>query len=297
LRRYDEGSAAAGHVLVVPAPIKRGYIFDLLPEVSVVRRLLEAGFSIYSVEWRDGADGDLDTTIDSLGRALERIATEEGRAPIVVAHSLGGTLAAIAAALHSDRVAKLILIQAPLRFGEETGALRPIAIYSAMTMRTARPPGQIPGSVLDLGSISAVPDEFAFECWMDAWSSLPDINALSIHARVIRWSLDEFAPSAPLLQAVLDLLYSQDLFARDELRLLGRLASPRALHQLPVAVIIDHASRLIPPSSALDPLRDPEVFVYVPEIGVALQHVGPLVGRRAHRAIWPRVIQWMKHQG
>jgi polyhydroxyalkanoate synthase subunit PhaC len=51
---------------------------------------------------------------------------------------------------------------------------------------------------------------------------------------------------------------------------------------------------LVPPSSALEPLSSPTVFAYVPEIGVGLQHVGPLVGRRAHREIWPRVIDWMR---
>jgi poly[(R)-3-hydroxyalkanoate] polymerase subunit PhaC len=297
LRRYGEEFGTAGPVLLVPAPIKRGYIFDLLPGVSVLERVLEAGFSIYCIEWRDGAEGDLETTIGSLGSALESIATHERHAPIVIAHSLGGTLAAIAAALYVDRVAKLVLIQAPLRFGEKTGAVRPLAVYSAGIMRAARPPGQIPGSVLDIGSVSAAPDEFTFERWFDAWSSLPDMDALSIHARVIRWTLDEFAPSAALVRTVLDLLYSRDQFARDELRLFGRVASPRALHRLPVAAIVDHTSRLIPPSSTLEPLRAPRVFEYVPEVGVALQHVGPLVGRRAHRVIWPGVIEWMKQEG
>jgi hypothetical protein len=26
---------------------------------------------------------------------------------------------------------------------------------------------------------------------------------------------------------------------------------------------------------------------------VALQHVGPLVGRNAHAALWPRILQWI----
>lgn len=283
--------------MLVPAPIKRAYIFDLLPEVSVVQRLSEAGFCVHWIEWRDGANGDLETTADSLGRALEWIVTEEGRAPIVIAHSLGGTIAAITTALYPDRVEKLVLIQAPLRFGEKTGGLRGVALASALMLRTGQAGGQIPGTLLNLGSIGAVPDEFAFGLWLDAWSSLPDRHALSIHTRVVRWSLDEFAPSAPLVKTVLDLLYFRDLFARDELYLLDRPASPRALHTLPAAAVIDRTSRLIPPSSTLDALRSPHVFDYVPEIGVALQHVGPLVGREAHRGLWPRIIKWMRQKG
>jgi poly[(R)-3-hydroxyalkanoate] polymerase subunit PhaC len=292
LGRCDQESANVGPVLIVPAPIKRGYIFDLLPEVSVVGRLAEAGFSVYSVDWRENAEADLETSIGSLGTTLERIAAEHDRTPIVVGHSLGGTLAAIAAALNPNSVNKLVLIEAPLRFGDKTGALLPVAL-EARGMRPSAP-GLIPGSLLNMGSVSAAPDEFVFGLWMDAWSSLSDSGALSIHARVVRWSLDEFAPSAGLVSAVADLLYTQDLFARDQLCLLGRLACSGALHRIPVAAIVDHTSRLIPPISTLDPLRSPTVFVYEPEVGVGLQHVGPLVGRRAHRDIWPRVIEWMR---
>ena len=41
LRRYGDRSDGSPPVLLVPAPIKRPYIFDLMPQVSVVRRLLE----------------------------------------------------------------------------------------------------------------------------------------------------------------------------------------------------------------------------------------------------------------
>src|SRR5437764_3320556 len=96
LRRYGQQAETAGPVLIVPAPIKRPYIFDLLPEVSVIRRLTEAGFSVYLSEWREEQpDADLDASVGSLRTALEKIAADQGRAPIVIGHSLGGTLAAI----------------------------------------------------------------------------------------------------------------------------------------------------------------------------------------------------------
>jgi len=43
LRRYGGDAASGPVVLIVPAPIKRPYIWDLAPEVSVVRRCLAAG--------------------------------------------------------------------------------------------------------------------------------------------------------------------------------------------------------------------------------------------------------------
>ena len=294
LRRYGQQPGTAAPVLIVPAPIKRPYIFDLLPQVSIIRRLTEAGFAVYLSEWREehSASGDLGKSVGSLRIALEKIATDHGRAPILIGHSLGGTLAAILASLEPNRVDKLVLIEAPLRFGEQTGALRPITQCpdSWLFGETVEP---IPGTLLDIGSVAAAPEEFSFGRWRDALASLPDVEALAIHSRVIRWTLDEFAPPAPLLQNVVDLLYRQDRFARNELRLLGRLAGSNSLAEIPTAAIVDHTSRLVPPSSALEPLRSPRVFSYVPEIGVGLQHVGPLVGRRAHREIWPGLIDWM----
>jgi polyhydroxyalkanoate synthase len=295
LRRYGQEAGTAGPALIVPAPIKRPYIFDLLPDVSIIRRLAEAGFSVYLSEWReaDSASGALDETVGSLRIVLEKIASESGQTPIVLGHSLGGTLAAILAAIDPHRVNKLVLIEAPLRFGEQTGALRPITIYPDNWFfgETVEP---IPGSLLDLASVAAAPAEFVLGRWSDAWASLPDAKALAIHSRVIRWSLDEFAPSAPLLHSVVDLLYREDRFARNELRVLGRSAGSNSLAEIPIAAIVDHTSRLVPPSSALEPLNRPSVFAYAPEIGVGLQHVGPLVGRRSHREIWPRVIEWMR---
>jgi polyhydroxyalkanoate synthase len=31
---------------------------------------------------------------------------------------------------------------------------------------------------------------------------------------------------------------------------------------------------------------------YEGDIGVALQHVGPLVGRNAHALLWPKIVEW-----
>ena len=61
--------------------------------------------------------------------------------------------------------------------------------------------GRIPGSVLNWASVAAAPDELVFERYQDAWASLPDLEALALHGRVIRWSLDE-SPHPPNYSAM-----------------------------------------------------------------------------------------------
>lgn len=52
LRAYHAREASQGPVLlIIPAPFKQVYIWDLLPPVSVVRRCLERGFRVYLLEW------------------------------------------------------------------------------------------------------------------------------------------------------------------------------------------------------------------------------------------------------
>jgi polyhydroxyalkanoate synthase len=291
LRRYLQSSENEPPTLIVPAPIKRAYIFDLLPSVSVVRRLADAGFAVYLYEWPEEGEGnwDLAATVSSLRLAAEMIAAEHRCAPILVGHSLGGTLAAITAAVDTPLVSKLVLIEAPLKFGEQTGALEPIVLSSP-----AVPLGSVPGSLLDLAGVAAAPDEFVFGRYADAYACLQDQEASAIHLAVIRWSLDEFSPSGRLIQDVLQLLYREDRFARNQLHLLGRFAGCDLLAKIPVAAIVDHASRVVPTSSALGGLRNPSIFPYERELGVALQHVGPLVGRQAHKTLWPLLVDWMR---
>src|SRR4051794_7878821 len=47
LRAYTRPEDATLAVLIVPAPIKRAYIWDLAPDVSVVQHLIRSNLSVY----------------------------------------------------------------------------------------------------------------------------------------------------------------------------------------------------------------------------------------------------------
>lgn len=299
LHRYGKAGSGRPPVLIIPAPIKRPYIFDLLAGVSVVRRFLEANMSVYILAWREAGPDDAGWGLSEyasswIGAAVDAIRAEQTLKPTLVGHSLGGTFAAIFSALNPDRIRKLVLVEAPLRFGEHTGSLASVVSVSPSAWLFAKWLGGAPGSLLDIASVSADPEEFVLGPWLDRWMSALDPDAMAIHARVMRWSLDEFPVPPRLFAEVVELLYREDRFAKGELTLAGRPALPAALIGLPIAAIVDRQSRVVPSSSALAPLADPIVFHYQPEIGVGLQHVGPLVGRRAHKELWPQILSWIE---
>jgi polyhydroxyalkanoate synthase subunit PhaC len=295
-----EGGSPENALLIVPAPVKRAYIWDLCPTASVVRRAQEHGLAIYLIEWtaHDKSELGLADYADRLLTAcLDTIEQQTGQRRVLLAgHSLGGTLAAIFAALHPERTRGLILLEAPTKFGKDAGAFAlPVALTPARAITNALP--MVPGSFLDLVSLAAAPGSFILAPGLDALSIASDAEATTLHLRVERWTLDELAMPSRLFEEVVDELYYEDRFFSDRLVIAGRKASPAALH-MPLLVVHRPGSLVIPPSSVLPlldaaPSRRKQSLAYAGDHGVLLQHVGVLVGRTAHARLWPVILGWI----
>ena len=302
LRAYGDGSGRP--LLIVPAPIKRAYVWDLAPAVSVVRRLLDHGLGVHLLEWappaRGAGEGDLDAHVEAIGAALAEVApksvarTSGAAAPILVGHSLGGTLAAVFAACDPHGPGGLVLLGSPLCFGERVSAFRD-ALASMTRVRLAEGT-PVPGSMLTLASVLASPRTFLWSRLADLSASLADPEALEVHLRVARWALDEVPLPARLAGQILGWLYREDRFFRGALPVRGRVVGPGDL-STPTLAAVDLGDE-IAPLAAVKPFLDAapaasRLIEYPPETGVGLQHLAPLVGRRAHGVLWPQIIAWI----
>ena len=303
LNAYAPPGAAGPAALLVPAPIKRAYIWDLAPGASVVRRCLGHGVRVYLLQWeRPGAAEQGYGLADYADRlildCLDAVEAESGeRRAFLAGHSLGGTLAAIFAALHPERVRGLVLLGAPLHFGPHVGALdRLVAVSPPAPLLTAML-GNVPGSLLTLASLLASPTTFGWSRWLDRLASLPDARALQTHLRVERWALDELPLARRFFDEVMEWLYREDRFMQGSLLVGGRRAAPE-LVDAPLLSVVDACCPVVPPRSVL-PFQDAagsaesRLLWYRGDVGVALQHVGMLVGRTAHRELWPEILRWL----
>jgi polyhydroxyalkanoate synthase len=301
LREYA-GAHDGLPLLVVAAPIKRPYIWDLARSASAVRQCLRNGLRVFLLEWKapaDGRTGLADYALQGIGAAVAAISRQAGGAkPFVIGHSLGGTLAAVYAAFDARPIRGLVLLATPLcfapgscRFRDALVALAPFSIPAT---------GVIPGSQISWISAMAAPDTFVWSRLRDACLSVGDARAMEVHARVERWALDEFPLPGRLVHEILQWLYVDDRFCRGTLRIGHRTVGPSTL-RLPTLAVVNAEDAVAPPAAIRPfveamPTGRARLIEHTGETGVGLQHLAVLVGRRAHALVWPEIIAWLHAQ-
>jgi polyhydroxyalkanoate synthase subunit PhaC len=300
-RLRDYGSPRGTRpVLIVAAPIKRPYIWDLTPAVSIIRRCLDAGLHVHLLEWlpasQETCGVGLSECSQAISAALAQMESDaDGHLPVLLGHSLGGTLAGLHAAIEPEGIGGLVLLGAPLCFRPDESAFRDTLVKLVPGPVSDTDP--FPGSILSQMSAIASPHTFVWSRLMDAALSAADRHAMDIHARVERWALEEVALPGRLVSEIVELLYRENRFCRGALQVGERTIGPDRLSAPTLAII--NAQDAVAPADSVGPIGEtmgPEKFrliAYPGETGVGLQHLGILVGRDAHAQVWPDIIAWI----
>jgi polyhydroxyalkanoate synthase subunit PhaC len=299
LRHYG-GDDRSRPLLIIAAPIKRPYIWDLAPSISAIRFLLHQGLHVYLLEWMPASPNAGNCGLVEYVRAIsEAVATittaAQGASPSLIGHSLGGTLAAIYGAFSPESISGLVLLGAPLCFEPSKNQFRDALVRLVPQEISDADP--FPGSLLSHASALASPRTFIWSRFMDAAMSVADPHAMEIHARVERWALDEVPLPGKLVHQIIEWLYRENRFCRGILKIGEKVIGPSSI-SVPTLAVFNTADDVAPPNSlkpfAAAMAKNVRIIEYPGELGVCLQHLGILVGRHAQAHVWLEILTWLK---
>ena len=301
LRDYG-GDDRSRSLLIIAAPIKRPYIWDLTPSISAISFCLHQGLYVQLLEWMPASPSTgnwgLDEYVLAISEAVAAVTTAaQGAKPTLIGHSLGGTLAAIYGACLPESISGLVLLGAPLCFRPSENQFRDALV--TLVPREISDAEPFPGSLLSHASALASPGTFIWSRLMDAAMSIADPVAIEIHARVERWALDEMPLPGKLVHQIIEWLYRENRFCSNELKIGRKVVGPSTL-SVPTLAVVNTADEVAPLNS-LKPFADAmaknvQIIEYPGELGVCLQHLGILVGRHAQAHVWPEILSWLKSQ-
>jgi polyhydroxyalkanoate synthase subunit PhaC len=176
LLQYDPATpeVAREPVFVVPSWIMKYYILDLQPHNSLIRYLVEQGFTVFALSWHNPQASARDLGLNDYLRAMQDAldvarARCGGEAAHAVGYCLGGTLLAIAAA-------------ALARDGR-ADALRSISLIAAQTDFTE--PGEL-GIFIDASELAALDALMWRQGYLDGSQMAASFQLLN--ARDLVWS-------------------------------------------------------------------------------------------------------------
>ena len=257
LRAYG-GPDGRPALLIIAAPIKRPYLWDLAPSVSAVRYCLHQGLRVYLLEWtppssESGNAGLAEYADQAIGEAVATFSRDTGRDAAVPRRSLiGWHIGSDLRGLGQQSVQGLVLLSAPLCFQPGVSRFRDAVV--AMAPSHLSDTDVVPGSLLSQLSAMASPETFVWSRWLDAARSSADPLAWEIHARVERWALDEVPLPGRLAHQMFEWLYRENRLCRGTLRIGQRTVGPSCL-RLPMLAVVNTADEIAPLASVSALLR------------------------------------------
>jgi polyhydroxyalkanoate synthase len=281
--------------LIVASLINRYYVLDLLPELSVIAQLNRRGFDVYILDWKaPGAAGPAlnfgDYVDGVIPEAAGTVAAQHCGMPVVIGYCMGGTMAAMFAARHPDKLRALVLLGTPIEFGTsgELAGMTDRRFFDVELLMEVL--GNMPPAMMQSGFKLLNP--------ADAWNKLmgllrdaDDADRVRHFVALESWLDDNIAFPGGLYRTYIRALYQDDLLCKRTMTIggtpvdLARLTAPL----LNVVALRDHICA--PPSSrALMRLvgsKDAELLEF--DTG----HIGLTTSRRSLAELWPRIADWM----
>ncbi len=285
-------------VLMVYAVINKPYILDLLPDRSVIRTFLKKGFDVYLIDW--GKPGNSDKYISTedyveryIDQAADWIREVHGTEKVnLFGYCLGGTLAAIYAALHPDKIRNLMIMAGPIDFGEKYGAFEwwtDERYFNAEKMVKAF--GNIPDYMFTWTFKFLDPVQNLHTKYLTLFENAQNEKFVDMFFKMEKWIHDGIPVTGAFYQELIEKWYQGNYIVQNKLRINGNKVDLKNIG-MPVITISGERDHIVPLASTtalLDYVSSKDKM----SIECSCGHIGLSVGSRSHRKVWPKVTEWL----
>jgi len=286
-------------IFLVYALINRPSILDLQPDRSVIRRLLEAGFVVYLVDWGEPSRLDqslelFDYVIRYLDNCVEAARADAGVDQLhLLGYCMGGTMATIYTALFQDRVRTLGLLAAPIAL-DGTGGLLERWLAHLDPDVLVDTVGNVPAELLAVTFAMLDPVENSLGKFVRLCEHLDDDEFLKLFGRMERWIWDGVDVAGETYRDFVTEIYLNDELIEGEFTIGGERVALEDI-EVPLLVVVGEGDDLVPPAASrpiLEAVGSEETRL----IEFPRGHVGLSVSGAAHDRLWPEVAEWYADQ-
>ena len=297
--------AAPTPVLIIYAFINRHYILDLLPEVSVVRSLLNQGLDIFAADWGTPSTYDESLTIGHFVNSyldksvdLIRKITNSDKVSLF-GYCWGGDLALMYASIHPEKVKNVVTIATPGDFDLDNSllAIWTKAMKEELLLDTF---GNLPGILLNAAFILRNPIEYGHK-YFHFFEQPRSLESVAQFFATEAWLNDSPPIIGEIYREFVEYCYKQNLLIKNKMRIgeghhdnKDTVVVNLKNIDMPFLNIVAKRDDLVAPSSskalndALTESHDKSI------IELNSGHVGLMIGKDAHKELWPKVGKWLK---
>ena len=295
-------------VFMIYAFINRHYILDLLPEVSVVRNLLNRGLDIFATDWGTPSAYDKSLTIGHfVNRYMDKSVdfirkTTKSDKVSLFGYCWGGDLALMYASLYPEKVKNLITVATPGDFDLDNSLLS-VWTRSMKEDYLLDAFGNLPGTLLNAAFNLRRPIEYSHK-YFHFFEHPHDLDSIAEFFATETWLYDSPPIIGEIYREFVEGCYKQNLLIKNKMRI-ERAAEDDFNNNdvvvnleninMPFLNVVAEKDDLVAPSSskalnnALTESPDKDLIEF------KSGHVGLMIGKHAHEELWPKVGEWIKN--
>ena len=284
-------------LFLVPSMINRWFVLDLRPGASMVESLVAARPQrpVYLLDWGVAEDEDRyfswDDVLARLRHAARAVRKDSGaKKYALLGYCMGGTLAAIHAALHPDEIAALVNLLGPIDFSK-AGLLGELVKPEHFDAQAIADAGNLPAWQMQSG-FSAMRPTLPIAKWIGFVDRMHDPKAREAFDALEAWSSDNVPfPGAAYATYIKD-LYQSNALVRGEHHVAGKRVDLGKI-KAPVMSIVADRDAICPPDAATA-LGEFSGAKVKDVLTVSGGHVGAVVGSKASKVLYPGVAAWLE---